>query len=872
MPTRNLSKIFEPKSIVIIGSTASDISIARTAHRNIKSGGFCRPVWIVDGQYVESSSGDVSPMETDNSDGDGGAPKSSSFAIDPHFVLPTMEALTCPMPDLAIVACTESCDILPVIRKCGKLGILGIVVLSWSAVRSRAPIGHHRTSVVEDMAICLDDEIRHECERIDGMRILGPNSLGVLVPKLRLNCSCAVTTKLPKDGTVAFISMSSRLCNAVLDWAARENVGFSHVVSLGNTSSVSIADLIDYFAAKYWVHSIVLYVESITKARDFMSAARSFSRQKPIIVYKAGRFEPVAELSTSYTGSVVASVDQVYDAAFHRAGAVRLNQLEDIFDAAELLSKNDAPRGSRLAIVTNAGGPGLMATDELLARKGTLAQLSEQTTRALAEAVHPDAAILSNPIDLTGRASPLQFGETTNALLLDTNVDAILVIFAPNIGVSSKAVATAVVGAVQSGLVQFISKPVIAVCLGGETVREAIEIYNSSGIPTYRSPEPAVRAFMNLVLYGRLKETLYETPKDVKVEISSGRTSARALFDEMNTNRDHTTLAEDASESIFQAYGIPMKKSLAPQNDGGNKFGIEFLIGARYDLTFGPVVMFGLSLGGLGGSLCKPSVELPPLTERLARGMIESIDMLRLFNSQEGSPDIHVERLVELLIRISYMIADLPEVETLDVRVSPESIAAVATRVVVNPSRKGRKRYSQLAIRPYPEELQQQTFLKDSTPVLLRPIRPEDEIEWHRMISRCSNQSKLFRFNHTFKNTSHEMAARYCFVDYDREIAIVAEVEEYQTKALVGVGRLVADVDHTTAEYAVIVCDQYQGKGLGSILTEYCTEIARRWGISTLVAETSPSNRRMLSLFSRKAFALNREASGVVICKKEITS
>ena len=863
MPTRNLSKIFEAKSIVIIGSTASDTSIARTAYRNIKSGGFSLPVWIVDEQYEESSSWDASPMETD-----GGPPKSTSFVIDPHFVLPTLEALTWPMPDLAIVACTETSDILPAIRKCGELGILGILILSWSAVRSRALIGHRRTSVVEDMAVCLDDEIRHECERFDGMRILGPNSLGILVPKLRLNCSYAVTTKLPKDGTVAFISMSSRLCNAVLDWASRENVGFSHVVSLGNTSSISIADLIDYFASKYWVHSIVLYVESITKARDFMSAARSFSRQKPIIVYKAGRFEPVSELSTSYTGSAVASVDQVYDAAFHRAGVVRVNELEDIFAAAELLSKNDTPRGSRLAIVTNAGGPGLMATDELLARKGTLAKLSEQTTRVLEEVAPPDAAILSNPVDLTGHASPLHFGEALNALLVDTSVDAILVIFAPNIGICGEAMADAVVDALRSAPVQCRLKPVIAVCLGGESVQGILQTFNLHGIPTYRSPEPAVRAFMNLVLYGRIKETLYETPKDVRVEISSGRTSARTRFDDINTNRDRTALSKEDSEALLQAYGIPIAGPLAEPTR--NTHGLEFYIGAKHDPTFGPVIILGL--GGLCLSLCKPSVELPPLTERLARGMIESIDMWHLLNGKEGSLDTHVERLVGLLIRISYMIADFSEIETLDVRVSPESIATVDARVVVCPSRKSRTRYSQLAIRPYPEELQKQTFLKDSTSVLLRPIRPEDEIEWHRMISRCSNQSKLFRFNHTFKNTSHEMAARYCFVDYDREIAIVAEVEESKTKALVGVGRLVADVDHAIAEYAVIVCDEYQGKGLGSILTNYCTEIARKWGIKTLVAETSPSNRRMLSLFSRKAFVLNREASDVVICKKAISS
>ena len=863
MPTRNLSKIFEPNSIVIIGSTASDISIARTAYRNIKSGGFGRPVWIVDDQY-----GDVIPMDTR----DGATSSDTNIPIDPHFVLPTLEALSWPMPDLAIVACADASDIPPIIRKCGDLGIRGILILSWSAVRSRAPKGHRRTSVAEDMAVCLDDEIQRECRRFDGMRILGPNSLGVLVPKLHLNASFAATSKLPKDGTVAFLSMSSRLCNAVLDWAARENVGFSHVVSLGNTASISIADLIDYFASKYWVHSIVLYVESITKAREFMSAARSFAKTKPIIVYKAGRFKPVADISTSYTGGL-AGVDQVYDAAFHRAGAIRVYELDDVFDAAELLSKNDTPRGPRLGIVTNAGGPGLMATDELVARKGILAQLGEQTIEALVDIEPSNASIFCNPIDLTGGATPIQFGEAVRAVLSDAAVDAVLVIFAPSIGISGEAVAKAVVEVVRSAPIQCRPKPAIAVCLGGETVRGALETFNSSGVPTYRSPEPAVRAFMHLVSYGRLKETLYETPKDVRVELASGRASARSLLDNLKPPSEHAVLGKESSRALLEAYGIPTAKLLAPPQ-ANCIHGLEFFIGGQRDPTFGPVIIFGLSLGGFGALLTKPSVELPPLTERLARGMIEeSIDVKNLFNGEESRPRLDVERLVEVLIRVSYLIADFPEIESLDINpvlLSPAGITALDARMVVDPSRIGEAPYSHLAIRPYPEELQKAMSLNDSTPVLLRPIRPEDEVEWHRMISRCSNQSKLFRFFHTFMDTSHEMAARYCFVDYDREIAIVAEINEGGSKALIGVGRLVADVDHTTAEYAVIVCDEYQGRGLGSILTNYCTEIACKWGIKTLVAETSPNNRQMLSLFSRKDFALNRQVSDVVICKKEL--
>ena len=467
---------------------------------------------------------------------------------------------------------------------------------------------------------------------------------------------------------------------------------------------------------------------------------------------------------------------------------------------------------------------------------------------------------------------PIQFGEAVRAVLLDADVDAVLVILAPSVGINGEAVAKAVVEVVRSAPIQCRPKPVIVVCLGGEAVRGALETFNSSGVPTYRSPEPAVRAFMHLVSYGRLKEILYETPKDVRVELASGRASARSLFDNIKPQNEQTVLGKEFSRTLLEAYGIPTAKLLAPPQ-ANRIHGLEFFIGAKRDPTFGPVIVFGLSLGGAGASLIKPSVELPPLTERLARGMIESIDVKNLFNGEEDRSKLDIEILVEALIRVSYLIADFPEIESLEINpvsLSSAGITALDVRMVVNPTRIGEAPYSHLAIRPYPEELQKLMSLKDSTSVLLRSIRPEDEVEWHRMISRCSNQSKLFRFFHTFKDTSHEMAARYCFVDYDREIAIVAEIKEGGSKTLVGVGRLVADVDHTTAEYAVIVCDEYQGRGLGSILTNYCTEIARKWGIKTLVAETSPNNRQMLSLFSRKNFALNRQVSDVVICKKDL--
>mmetsp|Transcript_29498 Transcript_29498/g.65410 ORF Transcript_29498/g.65410 Transcript_29498/m.65410 type:complete len:942 (+) Transcript_29498:128-2953(+) len=940
MPIRNLSKIFEPKcGIVVIGPIApkSASSIPRTAYANILSGGFEGPVWVVDSQYDGDaiSSGNE---DEDESMGDDTGIDEQRRVLSGIDSIPDSQ-----VPDLALI-CTDEEVIPQTIRQCGEKGILGIIILSWGKVLSRARRFDAADTADTDMdGSSIEDRIQQEAACFDGMRILGPNSLGVLIPKLKLNASYAVTPGIPRDGSVAFISQSSRLCNSVLDWAAKENVGFAHVVSLGNTSNVTTADCIDYFATRYWVRSLVLYVESISSARDFMSAARSFSQKKPIIVYKAGRFEQSAEVSMSYTGEL-AGVDDVYDAAFRRAGCVRVDELDDVFDCAELLAKHDPPRGSNLAIVTNAGGPGVMATDALLSRNGVLAKLDERTTTMLNELAPPGAAMICNPIDVTGRATPHQFGSFVGTVLHDDSVDAALVILAPHVGADLAETARAIIKAARAVAL----KPVLAVCMGGDTVEEARNIFNQELVPTYSSPEAAVRAFMYLVSYGRTKETLYETPKEVPVTFSHDRTISRSIFDCVAHHGEHSgsnVLSEKASKTLIEAYGIPTAKPIIArtaedarwhanqlgypvamkvespnitkktavggvvlnvsnedevlstfdhiiararehrpdaqingvnvQKQKNDPLGLQFIVGAKRDPTFGSVVLFGI--GGLAASMYKSAVELPPLTERLARGMLESLNIWPLLNGAQGQELIDVDSLIEILIRVSYLIADFPEIQELDINpllISPMEAVALDARIIVNSDLMGKAQrpYSHLAIRPYPEEFQSQVTLKNSAPVLLRPIKPEDENEWHRMISRCSNQSKMSRFFHTFKDTTHEMASRYCFIDYDREIAIVAEVEESDSKkALIGVGRLVANSDHTNAEYAVIVIDKYQGLGLGTMLTNYCMDIATEWGIKTVVAETSPNNHRMLSLFSRKQFVLNRTlSSDIVVCRKDL--
>jgi acetyltransferase len=810
-----------------------------------------------------------------------------------------------------------------IVRECGQAGILGVVVLS-AGFRESGPEGES-----------LEQAVQQEARQIDGMRIVGPNCLGIMAPHVALNASFA--SGMPAKGHIAFLSQSGALCTAVLDWALQEQVGFSHFVSVGNMLDVGIGDLIDYFATDRWTESIILYVESVTEAREFMSAARAFARKKPIIAYKAGRFAESAQAAASHTGAL-AGVDTVYEAAFHRAGIVRVLEMADMFNCAELLAREKTPKGPRLAIVTNAGGPGVMATDALLERKGVLARLSDATISQLNQHL-PAAWSHRNPVDVLGDASPERLAAALTSVLADEGVDAALVVFAPQ-AVSKPTDSTkAVIDVAKKS-----AKPVLTSWMGGMSMQRGIELFNAAGIPTYSTPEQAVRAFMYLVSYARTREVLYETPRDVPLEFPLDRGKLRAVFNTI-LSEGHDTLSESTSKALLEAYEIPVAKpyvarcaddaaqlahrigypvamkvlspqithktdvagvalSLATEGEVRAAYerivatakekrpdaqvegvtvqkmvthpcGHELIVGAKRDPIFGAVLLVGA--GGTAAELFQDrALELPPLSERLARRMLESLRSWPLLKGYRGRPAANVDRLIEVLMRFSYLIADYPEIQELDVNpllVTPDDVIALDARVildhraVLHPPRP----FSHLAIRPYPEEYIKPARLKDGRRVLLRPIKPEDEPLWHALLASCSQESIWFRFRYLFKQTTHEMATRFCFIDYDREIAIVAEIEEAEQRQLIGVGRLVADADRNDAEYAVLVADAYQGCGAGSLLTDYCLGICQEWGIRQVVAEMAPQNQRMLDLLKHRGFELDYTLSpDVVLGRKDM--
>ena len=892
MSIRNLDKIFQPKRIAVVGASDDRSKVGGTVLRNLISTGFTGVVYPVNSQRE---------------------------AVSGILAYPRISALP-RVPDLVII-CTPAHTVAGLVRECGEMGVGGIVVLT-AGFRETGPEGK-----------ALEEQIALESKKFPDLRIIGPNCLGIIAPHSRVNASFAADT--PKAGDIALISQSGALCTSLLDWAMQQKIGFSHFVSVGNMLDVGFGDLIDYFAEDPHTKSIILYVESISDARGFVSAARSFSRSKPIVAYKAGRFSESAHAAASHTGAM-ASEDAVCNAVFQRAGIERVYEMGAMFDCAELLAGNRLPRGPRLAIVTNAGGPGVMATDALIERKGVLARLSDTTVTKLSAALPPWWSH-GNPVDVLGDAGADRFATALSIVLTDEQVDSVLVMLTPQSMTDPTETAAQVAAAGRTA-----GKPVLATWIGGMRVAEGTRILQEGGIPTYPSPEGAVEAFMHLVSFARNREILYEIPRDVPV---SFRLDPQSMADVVRPlmNAGSTTLSETDSKTLLDAYGIPtiqarparsveeavalaesagypiVLKIWSPDithktDVGGVRLGLrdadgvraaytelveavrikrphaqiwgvtvqpmadvssgqELIVGMKKDPNFGAILLVGS--GGVTAELDRDrALELPPLNERLARRMLESLKVWPLLNGFRGRVPLDVDALIETMIRLSYLTAHNPEITEFDVNpllVLPRGVLALDARVVVDTPKPGSvsRPYHHLAIRPYPEEFVARHQLADGTSVVLRPIRPEDEPLWMELVDACTPETLHARFRYLFKRPTHETATRFCVLDYDRELAIMAEIEQEGRRKFIGVGRLVADADHETAEYAVLVADAWQNQGLGLKLTEYCLEIAARWGIRKIVSETTQDNSRMLSIFKQQGFAAQGTVdAGIVAFEK----
>ena len=894
MAIRDLDSIFRPKRIALIGVSNNPNSVGGITLKNLVGGGFRGVVYPVN-------------------------PRHEAVMGIPCY--PDVKTLP-KTPDLAVIM-TAAKFVPDIIRQCGETGINGVVIMT-AGFKETGSDGKK-----------LEEKLKEEVAKFPDLRVIGPNCLGLIVPGSFMNVSFA--DGMPRKGHVAFISQSGALCTSVLDWAKEAKIGFSYFVSIGNAMDVTFGDLIDYFGQDSNTKSIVLYVESLVDARRFMSAARAFARKKPIIVYKAGRFPESAAAAASHTGAM-ASEDSIYDAVFRRAGLARVYDIGDIFDFTDLIGRKRIPFGNRLAIVTNAGGPGVMATDTLISLGGELVELSNDTIESLNELL-PSYWSHRNPVDVLGDSTPDRFASATEIVLKDENVDAVLVILTPQAMTDPTTTARKI-----AKISETTSKLIMAAWLGGVSMRDGVQVFIDAAIAVYTTPEQAIRSFMTLAKYSRNLRLLYETPKEVPVSFNYDRDELRRKYQE-EIFPTKTIMVEDDSKMLINDYGIDtthpeLSKSedeaieianrkgypvvlkvqsvdimhktdvggvaLNVKNDEmlrasyrnimdtvrkhrpdadiqgitvqimvDTSNGVEMILGIKKDNTFGTVMLAGM--GGTKAELFKDNrLEFPPLNEQLALQMLKSLQIWPLLKGYRGTEKKNINKLIEVLIRLSYLGADYPEIQELDINpliVTPDDVIALDARIVLDktPTDLTTLDYKHLMLRPYPERFIKPAILRDGTEITLRPIKPEDEPLWLEMLNSCSKESIYSRFRHDFYFDSHEIATQFCYIDYDREIGIVAEVEKEGKKRLIGVGRLIGDPDVETTEYAVLVTDDWQHRDLGYILTQYCLEIAKNSGYKKVIAETTRDNRPMVTVFKKLEFKVTFNEDGTVTVNKELS-
>lgn len=888
MVTLNLDKIFNPKSVAIIGASDEEGTVGYALIKNFTDLGY---------------EGKVYPVNIR---------KTEIFGLKAYQ---SVEQILEPV-DLAVIA-TPSKTVPEVVEQCGRAGIKGLIIIS-AGFKEIGPEGK-----------ALEDRIL-ETKKKHGLRIIGPNCLGVIRPGINLNAT--FVSKMPKPGNIAFISQSGALGSAILDWAIHENIGFSNFVSIGSMIDVDFGDLIDYFGTDPKTRSILMYIEGITDARKFMSAARHFARTKPVIVVKAGKFSESARAAASHTGSL-SGEDDIYDAAFKRAGVVRVEEIEDLFNCAEVLGMQPLPKGPNLAVITNAGGPGVMATDALIAKGGKLAKLSQKTMDYL-NSILPSFWSRGNPVDILGDAKADRYKAVVEACLNDENVDGILIIYTAQAVAGSTDIAKTIVELIRSRSYQ--NKTILTSFMGYAAVEEANRLFNENNIPTYSTPEKAIKTYLYMYQYKRNLELIYETPEELPVDIAPPKRPIMVILrNAAIENRELLTEAE--AKKLLEYYNFPVVKTLVATNadeavalasqlgypvvlkilsphiihktDAGGvaldinsdaevrqafekiiqrakeynpnaqiigvtvqpmikKKGYEVIIGAKGDPIFGPVILFGM--GGIGVELFKDfSIGLPPLNQTLVRRMMEETKVYQLLKGYRNVPPANLKLLEELMILFSQMLIDFPEIKEIDINplfINEKEAFALDARILVDRERVFRKLepHQHLVISPYPKKYETLWKLQDGRTVLLRPIKPEDEPLWLEMFQNFSEESIRYRFFQILKDTPHEVRVRYCNIDYDREIAIVAETSEEGRRKILGVTRLSIDPDGKSGEIAFILVDKWQGLGLGTKMVDYVIEIAKDIGIETIYAIMLPDNYRAVNLTRKMGFKIEHLEDGTV--------
>ena len=881
-----LRPLLAPRSVALVGATEREGALGSIVYRNLASGGLRGELYAVNPKHREV------------------------FARRAYARLSELPQA----PDLAVIV-TPARTVPGIIEDAGAARVPAAVILTSGFGETGA-----EGRALQEKALAA--------AKRGGVRLLGPNCIGVMRTDCGLNATFARTPALP--GNLALVSQSGAMCGAMLDWAHGARIGFTSVVSLGGAIDVDFGELLDFLVGDEATRAILLYVEGIRDARRFVSALRTAARVKPVVALKVGRFASGSRAASTHTGALVGS-DAVFDAALRRAGTVRVRTYTQLFAAARILDIEHLPEGERLAIVTNGGGPGVVATDSATENGVPMAVLAEATLAAL-DQVLPAQWSRGNPIDIIGDAPPERFAAATAAALADPGVDALLAMYSPVAVTDPEDAARAVASAAQAS-----RKPVLAAWLGNIQFRTDLE---SHGIPNFYTPENAVEAFSFLCAYRRNQAQLMQVPAASTGVIDPSRpdlAQACAIRDHAIAAR-RELLTQHEANALLAAFHLPVTKSIVAKDRegalaaasaigfpvalklhspdithksdvGGVRLSLqnpemvasafddmmrhvralrpeariegavvqpmlrfaharEVLVGVMTDPVFGPVVSFGA--GGVAVEAVRDTaLALPPLNAMLAHELMQRTRVHRLLTGYRNVPAADLEALATILVGVSRMVCALPWLKEMDlnpVLAHPGGAVIADARMVIDPSRvKPLPRYGHMAIHPYPEELDGELRLRDGRVVRVRPIRPEDAAREKRFFERLSERSRYQRFMQYMRELPPKLLARFTQLDYDRELALVALWED----EIVAVGRYAPNADGVSAEFALTVADDWQGKGLGHALLERLVAAARDAGYEALVGIILEANRDMLELAAHLGFVeISRSGTEVTVMRR----
>ena len=860
----NLQKILAPKSLAVVGASDREGSIGRAVLENVIKAGF---------------EGRVYPIN----------PKHDR--IGGFKAYPGLTAVGSPV-DLAVVIVPLK-FVPEIIEECGRIKAGGAVIIS----------GGGKETGAEGAA--LEQEIL-TAARAAGVRIVGPNCVGVIGSGAKLNAS--FIHAMPKPGSMAFVSQSGATCTAVLDFAVSKDIGFSHFISMGSTLDVDFGDVIDYLGNDPATSAILLYIESITNHRKFMSAARAVSRVKPIVVLKVGRSAAGAKAAMSHTGAM-AGADEIYDQAFKRAGLVRVDTVGDLFDCAELISKQPLPKGPGLAIVTNAGGPGVMAADYMSIHGNLEPPPPSPETLAKLDAILPRFWSRSNPLDILGDATPETFLKVTRICMEAPEFDAVLVLTTPQAQFPStrkaKILAETLVKA---------DFPVFTSWVGGLEVLESRELFHKAGIPTYETPERAVQAFLYMYRYHKNLISLMQLPSNLPREIDYDRQAAHDLLAGVLAEK-RTLLSEYESKKLLALYGIPVtpielastaeeavdlargigypvvlkldSPDITHKSDaGGVKLdlkrgsqvreafdeimeaarqydpqagitgvsvqkmakvrGVELIVGSKTDREFGPVILFGM--GGTAAEIIGDrAIGLPPLNRLLARRLIDRTKVSKMLKGYRHLPPADLTVLEEILVRLSQLLIDHPELVEMDINPLlsfSDGALALDARVVVDHPAKPTPAH--LCISPYPAQYESWETTSGGVEVFIRAIKPEDGPAMIRLFYNLSPETIFQRFGRALKSMPPDLLSRFTQIDYDREMALV--MFPRGSEDIAAVGRIVIRPNETEADLGMTVADAWQGRGLGKLLAGRLLSIARERKMKKVLGVITRDNPVMIAM------------------------